>query len=612
LKSLIDLLLCVLDESGTQCGVSTSKDRKTILARVEHEGESFVMITLPSFAKDLQRALADEKVTSSLFVGFPRKEQIPAFLSGFLGRVFDSATGELLQEPDVDCIRAVFQVTGMLAKVELDCAEKRVKAAFKNYLQNEDAVREVNVRLNGESARMRELRTWTHIVFGDLLAIWQRQIRSENIMPTHGPGAVADKFFGNEKWNQPAWPERLEEVFPFGRYAYSSWSLFLDDLDSDARTPLSGTETPVRVITVPKTLKTPRIIAIEPVYMQYMQQGLRRAFEKAVKVSDLGCLVDYESQLPNQEMAHLGSRKGSFATLDLSDASDRVSNQLVRNMLYNYPDLFRAIDATRSRAADVPGHGVIRLAKFASMGSALCFPIESLVFATITMMACYKAHLEMVEPSSQLRPHDFAMEYAGSVRTYGDDIIVPSRFARAVVDELEFFGMKVNHAKSFWTGRFRESCGKEYFSGHDVTYVKVRAVLPSRQQLEAERIISIVKTSALRNHLFEYGYWRTCQQLDLLLEEFIPYPAVGPDSPAIGRLSSLGYQADRWDDNLYLPLVKGVTVRVKSPVSQLDGSGALMKYFAKDSELPNPDSEHLFRAGRPPRLRLKRGWLRSY
>jgi hypothetical protein len=612
MKSLIDLQISVLEESGTQCGVSTSKDVKTILTRVKHEGESFLMITLPQFTKDLQRALANEKVDSTLFKGFPLKGKIPAFLSGFLSRVFDEGTGDLLHKPDVDCIRAVLQVTGMLAKVEIQCAQKRIDSAFAKYVQIEGEIRETDLRLRGEDLNMRNLRTWTHLLFGDLLHIWQNQVIKEEIIPTHGPGAVADKFVGNDKWMQPAWPDRLEDVFPFGRYAYSSWSLFLDDIDAGLRVPQSGTEKPVKVITVPKTLKTPRIIAVEPVYMQYMQQGLRRAFEKAVKVSNFGSLIDYSSQIPNQEMALQGSLQGSLATLDLSDASDRVSNQLVRYLLHDFPVLLGAIDATRSRSADVLGHGVIRLAKFASMGSALCFPIESLVFATISMMACYEEFKGDLEPGSPYHRRNFIMKYIGSVRTYGDDIIVPTRFARAVADKLESYGMKVNHAKSFWTGRFRESCGKEYFQGEDVTYIKAKAVLPSRQQHEAERVISIVKTSALRNHLFEYGYWRTCQKLDQLLEGFIPYPAVGPDSPAIGRLSSLGYETQRENRDLFLPLIRGVKVHAKPPISQLDGSGALMKYFAMDSELPNPDSEHLFRAGRPPRLYIKEGWLRAY
>lgn len=70
MNSLTILLLKVLEESGTQCGVDTSKDRETILTRVEKEGFSFLTITLPTFVKDLYRALDDCAVTPDLFKPF--------------------------------------------------------------------------------------------------------------------------------------------------------------------------------------------------------------------------------------------------------------------------------------------------------------------------------------------------------------------------------------------------------------------------------------------------------------------------------------------------------------------------------------------------------------
>jgi hypothetical protein len=41
MKSLIDLQLRLLEESGDQCGIDTSQDRQTLLRRVEREGISF-------------------------------------------------------------------------------------------------------------------------------------------------------------------------------------------------------------------------------------------------------------------------------------------------------------------------------------------------------------------------------------------------------------------------------------------------------------------------------------------------------------------------------------------------------------------------------------------
>jgi len=477
--------------------------------RVEHEGLSFIMITLPQFGKDLQKALAEGKVGPDLFIGYPKRGKLPLFLSGFLSQVFDVSDGTLL---DVGrsalAMQAIFQVTGLTAKVKMKCADKRIDSAFANYIENERQVREFDESIGeGELARFR---MYAHLIYGDLFRSWENQVKNGEIVPSHGPGSVADKLFGNEKWNQPEWPDRLEHVFPFGRYAYPSWHLYLSDMDDRDWSSLPGAEMPVRVITVPKTMKTPRIIAIEPTAMQYMQQGLMRAFEKSVRTAKYGGLINYKSQLPNQEMARKGSITGALATLDLSDASDRVSNQLVRAMLRDFPVLLEAIDATRSRMADVPGFGVIRLAKFASMGSALCFPIESLVFSIVSIMAYHDFWYDRTMPS---KPPTFDVwmntHVKGKVRTYGDDIIVPTECALSVIERLEAYGFKVNRTKSFWTGKFRESCGKEYFDGFDVTYAKCRMELPSYQMRKPERAAAIVSASALRNNLYDYGYFDT-------------------------------------------------------------------------------------------------------
>jgi len=613
LKSLIDLHISVLEESGTLFGVSTSRDVKTITTRIEHEGLSFLTITLPKFGKDLQRALADQKVASNHFSGFPRDGALPRFMQGWTKRVFDAESGVILDNPDVGAIRVIFQVTGLLKKVEFECTEKRTQAAFDKYVEIEAQIRSLEMEALEDREFLMDFRVFTHLLFGDLLHSWQTLFVNGEITPKHGPGATADRLRGNAKWDQPAWPDRLEEAFPFGRYAYTSWRHYLNDLDDNGRSASPGTEMPVRVIAVPKTLETPRIIAIEPTAMQYAQQGLMAAFEKCVRTSKYGSMVDYKSQLPNQEMAREGSITGFLATLDLSEASDRVSNQLVRIMLHDYPDLLLAVDATRSRSADVRGHGVIRLAKFASMGSALCFPIESMIFAIISMIGVYRGVKSSKGQFDTVSRVNVVKRWHAEVRTYGDDIIVPSKYAPFVVSSLEAFGLKVNTAKSFWTGMFRESCGKEYYNGIDVTHAKARTDLPSYEQPSSVRIASIVSTVSLRNHLFGYGYYETCEKLDSLLMVHLKghYPRVGSDSPALGRHSIYGFDTQKMDDSLQIPLVKAYVVKSEIPKSKLENYGALMKTIGSDSEM-NPDPRHLDRAGRPSVLRMQLKWVRAY
>lgn len=599
MKSLIHLLKEVLDESGTWCHVSTDVDLKTINARFEHEGVSFLTITLPNFGKDLEKGLDQGFVADDMFAGFSRHAGLPRFLSGFLQLVFERGTGMLLDVPSIDAIRCLRQITLMFAKVALECTSARNKAAIDKYVECEQDVRRHDLLFNdsikdsfGRIASM---------LWGDVFSKVDLAVFNGDIVPRHSSGATADRLKGNRKYEQSEWTDRLEEVFPFQEHLASSYSLALAELSRvDILEP--GQERPVRVITVPKTLKTPRIIAVEPTAMQYAQQGLLECIVDAIESNDFArSFISWSSQIPNQQAAELGSSDGSLATLDLSEASDRVSNQHVRYLLRNHPHFARAVDACRSRKADVPGYGVLRLAKFASMGSALCFPFEAITFLTVIFMGIEKAL------NNRLTKKDIK-SYIGRVRVYGDDIIVPVEFTGSVIDELEAFGFRVNVNKSFWTGKFRESCGKEYYDGHDVSLVKVRSLIPTSRK----HVPEIVSTVSLRNHLYKSGYWNTVRHLDTIIERIIPFPYVAETSPALGRFSFLGYETQKMHPSLHKPLVKAAVAIPRLPDSRLDGYGALMKFFLKRGDLPFADRKHLEQAGRPVSVDIKHRWTSSY
>ncbi len=618
MNSLTDLLLSVLAEAGTQCGIDTTRDRKTILSRVEQEGESFLTITLPTIVKDLYQALAGEIVTPDLFRPFKRREgeMLPVFLGGFFRVLFDPYSGELIDavrgtRQGALVIRNIVQIAGLCGKLFEQANPKRTRDALARYIDNDARVGVNDTKIDEELAKLgvqkRELRVATHALYGEVLREVERKLKHDLLFPHHGPGAVADKLLGNKKWLQPSWPERLEEVFPFGKWTFSSWLNYLDEVDA-GRVADPGAEIPVKVITVPKTQKTPRIIAVEPTYMQYMQQAVRGVLEVALS-HDLmaNAMVGYSSQEPNQLLARKGSLDGSLATLDLSDASDLVSNDLVSYLFHDWPAFSLALQSTRSQYAAVnlgDKTELVKLHKFASMGSALCFPIEAMVFSIITLVGIRR------ELGSHTSLADVVRLTAGSVRVYGDDIIVPSDYALSVVACLEASGLKVNRNKSFWSGNFRESCGKEYWYGHDVTYAKVRYRLPSLQKALSDDVEATVHTVALRNNLYWLSRFDTVNDLDALLEKRLNgvYPRVYPTSAALGRHDSTGYDIHRTDNNLQKPMVKAYVVNVKSPRSYLDGYGALMKCLVTMSGLPNPDPEHLLRAGRPSALRIKQRW----
>lgn len=622
MNSLMQLWTSLLQELEVVCSAkSTSRDLETARRRYEHEGESFLTLALPSFGKDFERCLEAGKVLDDAFPGMRRRKPavynretrkvkgLPLFLEAFMELVFSAeADLLLLDDPNHDAVFAIRQLTLMFGKLRKPCTPERENAALRRFIETEDEIGRLDEVLT--SSFLKEFTKSSDLIWGSILEKIDRKVYQIDIVPNHGPGATADRLRGNQKFIQKQWTHRLEEWFPSGIHIFPSWSYFNELQKIDFVDPEH--ETPVRVICVPKTLKTPRIIAIEPTCMQYVQQGLLREFVEHIETGDYPAfgMVGFRSQDPNRAMAMLGSIKGykpedGLATLDLSDASDRVSNQLALAMFRHYPGLSGAVQACRSTRADVPGYGVIPLSKFASMGSALTFPVEAMVFTTLVLMGISKALGVDLTPS-------LIYKLRSKVRVFGDDIIVPKACAATVIEMLETYGLKVNRSKSFIEGYFRESCGKEFFQGTDVSIVRCRDEIPSSRRSAAE----VISTVSLRNQLYMAGLWQTARRLDIQLDRVLTfYPTVAETSPVLGKVSLVfDYENDRTHPTLHSPLVRGYCVRAKPPISKLDGVGALLKFFLQKegSFEPNPDPDHLERSGRPQSTDIKLRWASPF
>lgn len=215
---------------------------------------------------------------------------------------------------------------------------------------------------------------------------------------------------------------------------------------------------------VPKTYAKLRTISKEPSTLMYFQQGAKDNLYNYI-AKNLSWCLDLKRQERNREYARLGSATGAYCTIDLSEASDRVGFALVRDLFCGsavWPELL----GLRSFYTELPSGVRVRLKKYAPMGSALCFPVECLVFAAVCELVARRAR------SHGYLPVDYSV--------YGDDITCPSYMYSGVVSVLESLGFKINQSKSFQVGQYRESCGKEYFSGHDISVIKYRGWCPDR------------------------------------------------------------------------------------------------------------------------------------
>jgi len=178
----------------------------------------------------------------------------------------------------------------------------------------------------------------------------------------------------------------------------------------------------------------------------FFQKGIGGMIRRRLRLKG----VDLDDGQPvNQELARQGSETGCLATIDLSSASDTISHDLVEFLLPD--DWYIAMSTVRSTVCDIPNGDRVFLQKFSSMGNGYTFELESLIFYAL---------VKAVFPNG--RP-------GRDVAVFGDDIILPSTEAGRLIELLGSIGFSTNKEKSFISGPFRESCGKHYFRGRDVT-----------------------------------------------------------------------------------------------------------------------------------------------
>jgi hypothetical protein len=493
LNDQLDFMLSVYQDACMKCSadVSDLRDMETIVSRVKAEGISFLTITLPQFASDFERSLQTGYIDSTLFRSFRKRGAIPAFLSGMLSRVFDHETGRIFNEQHhnncdvslddiptiVDSIR---QVCLVFKKVRIDCTPARTSAALQNFI-------EIEYSFNEFSPQESDVAKFCDVSF----MLWNRVVGPIDLAtctPRHGPGATAERVSGNQKFRWTVWHDRLEPYFSLVGSAYPLGTP-ADSKELEEVTILAQEqELPVRVTPVPKTLKGPRVIAIEPCCMQFVQQGIRDVLYNRLESHPMTAgHVNFRDQSVNQGLAISASKDGQLVTIDLSDASDRVPLSLALAMFDSNPDLRDAIEACRSTKAEMPDGSIVTpLRKFASMGSALCFPVEAMYFYTTCVMAIIeKANLPVTYEGCYLASRQ--------VYVYGDDIVVPTAYAESVLEYLQKYNCKVNASKTFIGGNFRESCGVDAFRGQVVTPIYLRELRPENRR-DADRVWACART----------------------------------------------------------------------------------------------------------------------
>lgn len=443
---------------------SANLDQTYILTRIRSEGDSFVSRILPKLGKAAETSL----ITNSQIVipqGFNLmgKTRLPVLLNYFFKGGWDEQGYPRFRFQHThtdDCkefasklffIRQVLMAYSKVSDMEPETSNEEAIASFVARVQEDPKISAPGSLLSRARALLREI-----LMDGEELSA---PLAQWDTMPfgRHGPGAVAGKEQGCEKWDFGEIPGTDPNLYQW-RPGTHDWN--------DTSDPVA------RLTAVPKDFRGPRIICIEPKEFQFAQQGLMDVLYSLIMQHPL---TRHSINFNRQEKSQHLCRRLDLATIDLKDASDRVSLKLCRLL---FPKrVFSLLTRYRSREIMLPDESTIKPTCFASMGNALCFPVETLVFWAIARAA-------MLEDSK------------APIRVFGDDIIVPFRHASTVVAALESCGLVINPSKTCINTLVRESCGAWLYDGFDVSVTRFK-----------HRVVSSAES-----------WWALCEQAKIIYD----------------------------------------------------------------------------------------------
>lgn len=575
LLSLIDDIGHRFPHSVYSCAAQ-ALDKKTIKTRFSHEGLSFATKALPLLSEGLFHFLETGNVS---YPSFKIKDGTvhPVFLHG-LFRLACSTN-----EYQVEAIRCIYQISVCFKKLKGPYPDSVLRKQYANFVATDKELADIDWFSDVNFPILQQARVEINNLFKNKeLDLW--------VKPRPGPGATNTPVAKHLRYRPHVLYTQINDVIDYiDMFFVNSY-----DVIHQAKTWLTlyrnKRQYPrSRYKTVFKTFGKGRGICIEENEVQFMQQAYRRALYRIVERSPLTRgRINFSDQSINAKLALASSIDRTYATLDLSEASDRNARELV-SWIFQDTTFHNALMALSTKYVDYPdldGAESIKTFKYAPMGSALCFPVMSLLYWALCRSII---HLSGADNG-----------HKKEVYVYGDDIVVPSQTVEAILTYLPRFGMKINSNKSFYRSHFRESCGVHAYQGIDITpvYVKHIPVTGSISQL--------VSCINVESQLFEKGFANTARLMRCHVESQTgTLPIVSRKSPIFGFKRSgtflpqvLGRtrsKIDVWGNLLLKFRVVGVKQHKTPPPTELECYLRSRLTNAFEREIgDNPEREELY------------------
>lgn len=550
--------------------VDLARDYKTLEMRISSEGLGFISVTLPQLMQDLFCKI--EGGTPS-YDGWKKHShaEYPAFLGRLFGEVYARGPYEAVSFGQIYMICSIF---------------KKLKGPFResSLHRNLCSFKVVDQEIGAIDYRSDVLGPIILDASNALVHLFERmsdKYLKGFLKPRPGPGATntpVDKYL---RFRPHAIYEPLDDEFGYLDWYYKHHWDPVEDAKRYMCLPQKG-DAESRFKFVPKYLFKPRGICIEENEMQFFQQSLKGfLYEWIESHPATRGRINFTHQSVNRNHALTSSISKEYATIDMSDASDRVSRELVHR-LFMRTALLEPLDAVSTRRIKLPDGTTIYAHKFAPMGSGVCFPVMALVHWALI---CSIIRLSVLPDSEKV---------AQRVYVYGDDIIFPVEACEAVYTYLPLFGMKLNKTKSFYRSSFRESCGIHAYNGLDVTPVYVNYVNQLNQDRnDTTTLLSLIAKEQLFN---KRGYSETARCIRKHVHStYWLLPFVGEASPILGwrRDGRSDYRRvvpyarrRRYNADLQTPEVslQCVVPKKEPPTDLHDGDGYLRKLLTNADE----------------------------
>lgn len=632
---LIGLYLAILDDCLVyypELEKCVSKDKEHISSLAISRGLPLFLVDLPALDTLLLNGLeSGTYVTSGEPLTRPARRcgMIPRLFEGLYLRVFDS-DGVLLVDADPCAVGFLHQLFQLAKKFKHTCQQEKVDETIKKFhicdsslpeptwngwsqtdeFNNQGTLSCVDIfddprmcfemehdgrHRDKESRREdRELIAFTQKVF-DIVSCDLGVFIPQDWSFKHGPGAVSDPTPDRFKYRFEHWSEQLEASFPSSDFAFAN---YLDWTDRYHELKASKDIVASKLVAVPKTFKGPRLIACEPTAHQWCQQSIRDFLHSSVKSGLLGDFISFERQDLSGSGALLASCTRDHVTADLSDASDRVSCYVIERVFRRNPSLLNALASCRTRYVKqdlfngVPS--LIKLRKFSTMGSAVTFPIESIVFCMIGLAAilftegCRQPSLRALKTCKD------------KLRIFGDDIIVTSKAWDNMNRVLTLLLFKVNYRKTFSKGNFRESCGVDAFKGVNITPVRVNATF------ESDSPESVLSSIELSNHFHVNGLWKAAQYVKETIDpsNILAIRRIGSGSVGFDSFCGASIGENRYDDNTNQFMAKTLVFNSKTDVNATDGMSCFIQWA---TEQPSKEGSWSSGSRTPRQLKMRLG-----